>query len=357
MPDHLQLHEVKVPDLNITSRLVEVKLPDLDVKLSIPSTGASLPLSAQSFAGSNRSSSCSRIEAPPRAVLSEYQKQRDWEDRAANAGGTVRVRGNRPASGNALKQAASHKVFHRPGSNHSLRQPAGSGVSTPVLLSSARSNQSSASSLQAEFLDSPELVISQVHAGSDTLHVDETQYPRLLQGAGTDRKRQSSLPCLHQNKEATGQVRTQHQDPVKAAEALLNRHLGSRAPRSSSRAPLPPRREEARPEEKMRWRLYQESLQAEENQLSERLSSLRALLDDPEKQLNSERPSHEKLAGAIEISLRGVRSRQENRPGSKVAVAEPAQPEILLDDRQRYYSQYDHGVKICAWHGSAVEAA
>jgi len=356
MPEHLQIHEVKVPDLNITSSLVEIKLPDFDVKLSIPSARASRPPSAPASAGSNRSSSCSRIDALPRAVMSEYQKQRDWENRAATSGGTVRVRANRPASGNALRQAGSHKVLHRPGSNQSLRQPAGSGFSTPVLPNSARSNQSSASSLQAEFLESPELVISQVRAGIDPVHVDE--YPRLLQGAGPARKRQSSLPCLHQDKkEVTGLARVQHQDPVKAAEALLNRHLGSRAPRSSSRAPLPARREEAPPEEKMRRRLYQERLQAEENELSERLSSLRVLLDDPDEQLNSERPSREKLAGAIEISLRGVRSRKENRSGSKIAVAEPAQPDIVLDDRKRHYAQYDHGVKICAWHGSAVEAA
>lgn len=354
MPELLQIDEVKVPELNLTSRLVEVKLPNLDVKLSIPSSRAGLPPSAPASAGSNRSSSHSRIDTPSSAAMSEYQKQRDWENRASTAEGTVRAK--RPASKNrnALKQAGSHKVLSRPGSTSSLRRPVGSGFSTPSLPSSARSNESYAS----EQLNSPELVISQAQAGTDPLPVDETQFPRLLQGAGPDRKRQLSMPCLHQDKtEVSSQLRMQHQDPIKAAEELLNRRLGSRAPHSSSMAPRPPRQEEARPEEKMRWRLYQESLHAEEKELSERLSSLRALLDDPEDQLNSERPSREKLASAIEISLRGARSRKGSRSSSKIAVAEPAPPRILLDERERHYAQYDHGVKICAWHGTAVEAA
>lgn len=348
MPEPLQITEFKVPELNLTSRLVEVKLPNLDVKLSIPSSRAVLPPSTPASAGSNRSSSHSRIfDTPSRAVLSEYQKQRDWENRVSTAEGTVRAK--RPASRNALKQAGSHKVLSRPGSTSSLRRPSCSGFSTPSLPSSARSNQSSASSLHAEQINSPELVISQVQAGIDPALVDGTHFPKI-----PDRKRQLSVPCLHQHKtEAT----SQHHDPVKTADELLNRRLGSRAPKSSSTAPRPPRPEEARPEEKMRWRLYQESLHAEEKELSERLSSIRALLDDPEDQHNMERPSHEKLASAIELSLRGVRSRKDSRSSSKIAVVEPAQPRILLDEHERPYAQYDHGVKICAWHGTAVEAA
>jgi len=301
----------------------------------------------------------------PNEVLTEYQKQKTWSYNCSRSEGILRT-----------KHPSNIDFPMSPGCSVSTKCPANSALSTPAL--SRRPSVKSASSLPAVHADddNPELRATRIQRpaadfaghGSrckpgacrcgririettvdilEPAFLDETQYPRLLQRAGLDRKT-SSLSALGFK---TKQPAAQHCDPAEAARARIQQRVGLRCPHSSSELPPRPAAREERPEVKMRRRLYQESLTARRAELMERISALRDLLNDSQPQPRASVERWQKLKSALELSLQGVHCLLEDTMSRKniIAIAQPCTPKLVERDHDRFpiYAQYRHSVEIC----------
>jgi len=180
--------------------------------------------------------------------------------------------------------------------------------------------------------------------------LDETQYPRLLRRGGPDRKSLSAPASEPRRKNRSAALQW---DPAEAARARVQQRIKVLGPHSIGELPPKPAAREERPEVKMRQRLYQESLAAQRDELTERISALRECLNDSHPHPRATRDRWQKLKSAMELSLQGVNCLLEDTMPSKkiIAIAQPCTPELVERGHERFplFAQYKHSVEICAW--------
>lgn len=279
----------------------------------------------------------------------EFDRQRDWVQRSAEAEATVRSR----RSGKSTQSRGTRALpMHRPWTSpksFSVEMLESEDPTLTVKRISWPSPLSTHDCCQPGQCKCGRRV--QIQTAFEVREFEMDTYPTLLR-RGTDPKA-LTLPSLKGKPSTLEKPSPPRKDPVQTAHDLLQKRLGLRVQSSLPRLPEPP---EEPPEEMLRRRLHREKWAADRDELLEHIALIREQLHSPVQQDREVTQSREKLKDALDLSLQGLLSLLEEGKGPRKAVAEDAVPELLRQagTDEKPFASYKHSVKICSWRHAGM---